>query len=1216
MRRIYILSMLFLASSFGWQSSAQNGGEDCASAVIALEGTITQTQINDLSGGANGGDSAWFVYTPTGSGTIDIASCLGGSDTRLFIWNDCADTAAAATNDDSCPFATDGTGFNYASEILEFEVVGGDDYFIQWDDRWNEDPFDWTLTFTPPPTGGETCGDALAIVPGLYVDVTIVEGSTGASQGDATAGLWYSYTPVESGTININSCASDPSGVDTRLFVYTDGCDTLTAVANDDDGCDAPNGFGSSVSDIPVVGGVEYLIEWDDRWEIAPFDWELTWTPLPDPVVLPITLENQFPVFNDFNGSFTQTIANPDASGANTSGIVAENTVPANAAFAGVNFALDTNIDITIEKGFNMLVWSSVPNTPVLLKLENATTGVNAERAATTTTTGQWETVSFDFSDEGDLTFESVTIFMNFNVVDPASQTYYWDNLRQVNLNVGGTTCADAAVVVPGVYNDVFIVADSGGSANVTDDLGPDALWYSYTPVESGTININSCISDPSPVDTRLFVYTDGCDVLTLVDNDDDGCDAPNGFGSIIEEINVIAGQEYLIEWDDRWQDTTPFDWELIFTPLPACPEPLDVAIASNAFDAVITWSAVVEATNGYIVNVFVAGSDPTVDTPVYTENIPTGTLTATATGLTPETQYQAYVIADCDTEGISLADPNSFTTLVACPAPSNFTVTTTVDTEATFTWDVVAEAVNGYTLSVFNAGADTTVDLPVYEEVLAAGVTTATATGLAIDAGYDAYLVSDCDLNGLSQENLLSFTTPFPAPECGGTYVDSGGSAGNYQPNEQTVTTITPDVPGEAVTVTFTYVDIETTAGTGQQAGCWDFLTIYDGPDTTFPVLAQTLCGEESGDGGQPSDPNSLLSIGDSFTSSDPSGALTFVFDSDGSVQETGWSADVTCGVPPVGCGDVYYDEGGVDGDYLPSESTVTTISPDVAGDAVTVTFTYVDIESSTGTGTQDGCWDFLTIYNGPDTTFPVLAQTLCGEESGDGGQPSNPDSVLSVGSTFTSTDPSGSLTFVFTSDTSVQETGWAADVTCAPIVIPCPEVENFAVENITETTADLTWDAAEGAIFYDWAVFIAGADIEVDLPVAFETTNTTSGTAQGLIPGLSYDAYIQTDCGGDNNVSDVVGPVTFTTTTLGINDLDATAFVFAPNPADGNVAVVSTTTISVLHIVNMLGQKVLSITPNSKEFILDVSSLSSGAYFINAISNGVTTTKKLIRK
>ena len=1021
-------------------------------------------------------------------------------------------------------------------------------------------------------------------------------------------GEWYSIQIPADGFYNV-TIDTFGSLFDTKLGVFSGACDALVCIGGNDD----TGGLQSEVSFVGTASETYTIYVTGFGTNTGEYTLNVTCEFIPPASIeLPITLENQLPTFGDFNGSFTQAIENPDASGENTSSTVAENTVPGGAAFAGVNFGLDTPIDIITNKGFSMSVWSPIANTPVLLKLENATTGVNAERQATTTVTGAWETVSFDFSSEGDLTFESVTIFMNFNVVDPAAQTYYWDNLNQFNLNVGGTTCANALEVTPGVYNDVFIVSDSGGSANVTDDLGPDALWYSYTPIESGTININSCISDPSPVDTRLFVYTDGCDILTLVDNDDDGCDAPNGFGSSIEEINVIAGQEYLIEWDDRWNEV-PFDWELIFTPLPACPEPLDVVVTPNAFDAIITWSAVVEATTGYIVNVFEAGSDPTVDTPVYTENIPTGTLTATATGLTPETNYEAYVIADCDTEGISLADPNFFTTLVACPAPSNFAVTTTVDTEATFTWDVVAEAVNGYTLSVFDAGADPTLDTAVYTEAVAAGIVTATATGLALDSGYDAYLVSDCDTNGFSQENLLSFTTPFPAPECGGLYLDSGGSAGNYQPNELTVTTITPDVPGEAVTVTFTYVDMETG---GPFGGCWDFLTVYDGPDTTFPVLAQTLCGEESGDGGQAGEPGSILSIGDSFTSSDESGALTFVFDSDGSVQETGWSADVTCAVPPVGCGDVYYDEGGVDGDYLANETTVTTVSPEVAGDVVTVTFTYVDIESSTGTGSQDGCWDYLTVYDGPDTTYPVLAQTLCGEESGDGGVPSDPNSLLSIGDTFTSTDVSGSLTFVFTSDSSVQETGWAADVTCAPIVIPCPEVENFVVDNVTETTADLSWDAALGAISYDWAVFIAGADIEVDLPVAFENTTATTGTAQGLIPGVSYDAYIQTDCGGNNNISDVVGPVTFTTTALGVNDIDVTTFVFAPNPADGNVNIVSTTEITTLQIVNMLGQNVLSMTPNSKEFTIDVSGLSSGAYFINAITNGVTTTKKLIRK
>jgi len=60
-------------------------------------------------------------------------------------------------------------------------------------------------------------------------------------------------------------------------------------------------------------------------------------------IEVPITLEGgQAPVFGDFNGSFTQVIANPDASGENTSANVIENTVPANAAFAGTNFPLDT----------------------------------------------------------------------------------------------------------------------------------------------------------------------------------------------------------------------------------------------------------------------------------------------------------------------------------------------------------------------------------------------------------------------------------------------------------------------------------------------------------------------------------------------------------------------------------------------------------------------------------------------------------------------------------------------------------------------------------------------------------------------------------------------------------------------------------------------------------------------------------------------------------
>jgi hypothetical protein len=183
------------------------------------------------------------------------------------------------------------------------------------------------------------------------------------------------------------------------------------------------------------------------------------------------------------------------------------------------------------------------------------------------------------------LTYEAVTIFMNFNVVDPAEQTYYWDNLVQfVVLN--GNSCVEALVAVPGVYNDVAITVGSGSATNVG---GTDALWYVYTAQADGTININSCISDPSGIDTRLWVYTDGCDTLTAVADDDDGCDAPNGFGSAVTDVEVVGGQEYLIEWDDRW-GADQFDWELTFTPAPgsSCATAL-VAVPGVYNDVAIT---------------------------------------------------------------------------------------------------------------------------------------------------------------------------------------------------------------------------------------------------------------------------------------------------------------------------------------------------------------------------------------------------------------------------------------------------------------------------------------------------------------------------------------------------------------------------------------------------------------------------------------------------
>ena len=65
-------------------------------------------------------------------------------------------------------------------------------------------------------------------------------------------------------------------------------------------------------------------------------------------------------------------------------------------------------------------------------------------------------------------------------------------------------------------------------------------------------------------------------------------------------------------------------------------------------------------------------------------------------------------------------------------------------------------------------------------------------------------------------------------SPDCGDEFTDTGGNAGNYGANEDIVWTFTPNA-GEVATLTFTSFDVEAN---------WDALYVYDGPDTSAPLL------------------------------------------------------------------------------------------------------------------------------------------------------------------------------------------------------------------------------------------------------------------------------------------------------------------------------------------------------------------------------------------
>jgi hypothetical protein len=173
--------------------------------------------------------------------------------------------------------------------------------------------------------------------------------------------------------------------------------------------------------------------------------------------------------------------------------------------------------------------------------------------------------------------------------------------------------------------------------------------------------------------------------------------------------------------------------------------------------------------------------------------------------------------------------------------------------------------------------------------------------------------------------------------------------------------------------------------------------------------------------------------------------------------------------------CSANFYDSGAIGNNYASDENSTITFLPSTPNNAIQVTFNAFDLEQSTFSGT---IYDSLIVYNGPDATFPVI-----GVYSG-----------TTIPGPFVSSDPSGALTFHFSSDVSVTRAGWDADVVCistldVPSCVTSVSPSDQSVDALI--TSQLSWTAPTGVVTgYD--VYF-GTAIDALVLVSDNQTGTT---------------------------------------------------------------------------------------------------------------------------
>jgi hypothetical protein len=136
-------------------------------------------------------------------------------------------------------------------------------------------------------------------------------------------------------------------------------------------------------------------------------------------------------VFNDFDAAVTTQVANPSATGINTSATVMK-IVRGALAYSGTKITVAAPIDFSVNKIIKMKVWFPVAGQGMIMKFEDAgTVPGDFEKAVTNVPAMVWTELTFDYQGVSNNTRDQLVFLINpgVNGDGTVNSTYYIDDI-------------------------------------------------------------------------------------------------------------------------------------------------------------------------------------------------------------------------------------------------------------------------------------------------------------------------------------------------------------------------------------------------------------------------------------------------------------------------------------------------------------------------------------------------------------------------------------------------------------------------------------------------------------------------------------------------------------------------------------------------------------------------------------------------------------------